>query len=548
MNLKTRSPLHMATTLATALALGACAGDDPVPARDTGAAPARTTIAAGERKHQLLRRAPLEATALHAPAPAPAPYRERYGHFEDNPVRRASENPVSTFSIDVDTGAYANVRRMLNAGHLPPADAVRVEELINYFDYDYPPPAHRQQPFSVTTEAAPAPWNPHRRLLLIGLRGWAPPPDRLPPANLVFLVDVSGSMQSPDKLPLLKSALALLVRELGPRDRVSIVVYAGASGVVLEPTPGDRKAKILAALESLAAGGPTNGAAGIRLAYRLARQAYMENGINRVILATDGDFNVGITDFHSLLALVKRQRGRGIALTTLGFGRGNYNDHLMEQLADHGDGNHAYIDTLAEARKVLLEQRAGTLLTIARDVKIQVEFNPAVVSEYRLVGYVNRRLRREDFNNDKVDAGDIGAGHTVTALYELTPAGAGRPALDPLRYGPRPPAGGRRDELALVRLRYKLPGETRSRLVERVVKTGEVKPRLADASGRLRFAAAVAGFGQLLRGGRYTGDWSWDDALALARAARGPDPEGWRGEFLGLVRTAAALDAALAGR
>ncbi len=374
-----------------------------------------------------------ELDALRAPSEPTD--REQYAHQDDNPVKRAAEQPVSTFSIDVDTGSYANVRRFLNEGRLPPRDAVRVEEMLNYFDYDYPLPDSRQPPFRVSTELAPTPWNPKTRLLAIGVKGYDVPKTQLPPANLVFLIDVSGSMEAPDKIGLLKPALKLLVRQLRPEDKVAIAVYAGAAGMVLEPTPGSQKAKIEAALDRLSAGGSTNGGAGIQLAYNLARDGFVKDGVNRVILATDGDFNVGTVNFEALKNLVETQRKSGVALTTLGFGTGNYNDRLMEQLADAGNGNYAYIDTLQEANKTLVEQMSATLLTIAKDVKIQIEFNPALVEEYRLIGYENRVLRREDFSNDAVDAGDIGAGHTVTALYEIALKGSGGGLTEPLRYG-----------------------------------------------------------------------------------------------------------------
>ena len=468
--------------------------------------------------------------------------RERYAHQEENPVKRAAEQPVSTFSIDVDTGSYANVRRFLNAGRLPPRDAVRVEELINYFDYDYPSPDSRHPPFRVSTELAPAPWNPKTLLLAVGIKGYELPKTQLPPANLVFLIDVSGSMESPDKIGLLKPALKLLARQLRPEDKVAIAVYAGAAGLVLEPTPGSQKARIEAALDRLSAGGSTNGGAGIQLAYNLAREGFVEGGVNRVILATDGDFNVGTVNFEALKNLVETQRKSGVALTTLGFGTGNYNDQLMEQLADAGNGNYAYIDTLREANKVLVEQMSATLLTIAKDVKIQIEFNPAVVEEYRLIGYENRILRREDFNNDAVDAGDIGAGHTVTALYEIALKGGGG-LTEPLRYGkPAETAEPRGDEIVFLRLRYKQPDGDVSQLLEWPIRRQSAVRDVREASERFRFAAAVAGFGQALRGGRYTGRFGYDDVLALARAARGPDPYGYRGEFLTLVGLAKSLD------
>jgi Ca-activated chloride channel family protein len=474
-------------------------------------------------------------------APAEPVNRENYAHFSDNPLHRVAEDPFSTFSIDVDTGAYSNMRRMLNAGNRPLKDAIRTEELINYFSYDYPRPKHRSTPFSITTEVGPSPWNPDTQLLHIGIQGYDVPRAQLPAANLVFLVDVSGSMQSPDKLELLKSALRLLVRELKADDRVSMVVYAGASGVVLEPTPGDQAATISAALDGLTAGGSTNGGAGIRMAYALAQQAFIKDGINRVILATDGDFNVGTVDFEMLKQLVEDRRVHGIGLTTLGFGTGNYNDHLMEQLADAGNGNYAYIDTLSEARKALVDEMSSTLLTIAKDVKIQLEFNPATVAEYRLIGYENRALAREDFSNDRVDAGEIGAGHSVTAIYEIALAGSAGRRLDSGRYQPQQPATTSTDELALVRLRYKQPGGATSTLIERPVRTADVVKDLGKASGHYRFAAAVAGFGQILRGGKYTADFSYPEVLALARGARGDDPFGYRGEFLQLANLASSL-------
>ena len=488
-----------------------------------------------------------EAEALRAPSEPTD--RENYAPIEGNPVKRAAEQPVSTFSIDVDTGAYANVRRFLNAGRLPPRDAVRVEELINYFDYDYPPPDGRQPPFQVNTELAPTPWNPQTLLLAVGIKGYELPKTQLPPANLVFLIDVSGSMNSADKIGLLKPALKLLVRQLRAEDKVAIAVYAGAAGMVLEPTPGNQQAKIEAALDQLSAGGSTNGGAGIQLAYNLARQGFVEGGVNRVILATDGDFNVGTVNFEALKNLVEAQRKSGIALTTLGFGAGNYNDRLMEQLADAGNGNHAYIDTLREANKVLVEQMSATLLTIAKDVKIQIEFNPALVEEYRLIGYENRILRREDFNNDAVDAGDIGAGHTVTALYEIALKGSGGSLSDPLRYGqPAADSAPRGDEIAFLRLRYKQPDGEVSQLLEQPIRRGQAVGDWRETSERFRFAAAVAGFGQVLRGGRYTRDFGYDEVLALARAARGVDPHGYRGEFLTLVGLARSLDPGRGGR
>ena len=487
------------------------------------------------------------------PVPDEMRDRENYKHFDDASIKRVTETPVSTFSIDVDTGSYSNIRRMIHAGNLPRQDAVRIEELVNYFSYDYPVPENNETPFSVTTEIGVTPWNPDTRLLHIGIRGYDVTAEELPGSNLVFLVDVSGSMNSPAKLGLLKSALKLLTKQMRSEDRISIVVYAGASGVVLEPVAGNQSAKIAQALNNLSAGGSTNGAAGIRSAYLLAEQAFIKDGINRVILATDGDFNVGTTDFEALKDLVEEKRKTGISLTTLGFGTGNYNDQLMEQLADAGNGNYAYIDTLNEAQKVLVDEMSSTLNTIAKDVKIQLEFNPAVVAEYRLIGYENRVLNREDFNNDKVDAGEIGAGHTVTALYEITLTDSDSRAIDPLRYEKKSRVVSHADEVANLRLRYKAPSESQSKLIEQVIKTSDIKNRLTSSSERYRFSASVAGFGQLLRGGKYAKDFDYDDVLELARKARGKDDYGYRGEFISLVNLAGSLsskmsDAAQASR
>ncbi len=473
---------------------------------------------------------------------------ERYQHLDDNPVHLVADQPISTFSIDVDTGAYANVRRFLNAGQLPPQDAVRVEEMVNYFDYSYTPPASRDVPFRVATEVAPAPWNPQALLMKIGIKGFDIPAAERPPANLVFLIDVSGSMQSPDKLPLLKNAFRLLTDQLTARDRVSMVVYAGSSGVVLEPTAGDQKQKIREAIDRLEAGGSTNGAEGIERAYQLAHDAQIKHGINRVVLATDGDFNVGVVNYEALVDMAERQRTSGVALTTLGFGTGNYNDQLLERLADAGNGNYAYVDTLSEARKVLVTELSSTLFTIAKDVKIQVEFNPAAVVEYRLIGYENRMLAREDFNNDKVDAGEIGAGHRVTALYEVVPVGkTGR--LEPLRYGQKPAASAARasSELAFVRLRYKKPDADTSQLLEYPIAKSSVAT-LERLSPDFRFAASVAAFGQLLRGGKYVGNFGYDEVERLARGALDEDPQGYRREFLSLVKLADSLTPAEAAQ
>ncbi|RQO56761.1 VWA domain-containing protein [Pseudomonas sp. KBW05] len=460
---------------------------------------------------------------------------EQYERLPDNPVQRVAEMPVSTFSVDVDTGSFANVRRFLNQGSLPPEGAVRLEEMVNYFPYRYALPSDGS-PFGVSTEVAATPWNPHTQLLRIGIRASDRAVADLAPANLVFLVDVSGSMDRREGLPLVKSTLKLLVDQLREQDRVSLVVYAGESRVVLQPTSGREKAKIRNAIDQLTAGGSTAGASGIELAYQMAREGFIDKGINRILLATDGDFNVGISDFDSLKQMAAQQRKSGVSLTTLGFGVDNYNEHLMEQLADAGDGNYAYIDNLREARKVLVDQLSSTLAVVARDVKLQVEFNPARVSEYRLLGYENRALKREDFSNDKVDAGEIGAGHTVTALYEIVPTGA-KGWLEPLRYTAAPKAQHNTDELAMLRVRYKPAAGGASQLIERPIHNEPTQ-----ASDDLRFSAAVAAFAQQLKGdGRYTGSMSLQDTAALARSARGDDPFGLRNEFVQLVELAQSL-------
>ncbi|WP_434626667.1 VWA domain-containing protein [Pseudomonas sp. Z1-29] len=492
------------------------------------------------------------AKRMAAPASMPAPMgdvvsndyrsepREQYEKLPENPVHSVAETPVSTFSVDVDTGSYANVRRFLNQGSLPPEGAVRLEEMVNYFPYHYALPTDGS-PFGVTTEIAPSPWNPHTRLLRVGIKASDRAVSDLAPANLVFLVDVSGSMNRREGLPLVKSTLKLLVDQLRDQDRVSLVVYAGESRVVLKPTSGSDKVKIRNAIDQLNAGGSTAGASGIELAYQMARESFIDKGINRILLATDGDFNVGISDFDSLKQMAVDQRKSGVSLTTLGFGVDNYNEHLMEQLADAGDGNYAYIDNLLEARKVLVDQLSSTLAVVARDVKLQVEFNPAQVSEYRLLGYENRALKREDFSNDKVDAGEIGAGHTVTALYEIVPKGE-QGWLEPLRYGSAPKADGKSGELAMLRVRYKLAEGGSSRLIEHPI---AVSPRNDKTSDDLRFSAAVAAFAQQLKGdGRYTGQMTLKDTAQLARSARGDDPFGLRAEFVQLVELAQSLEPA----
>jgi Ca-activated chloride channel homolog len=475
-------------------------------------------------------------------APSEPVNRENYAHYDNNPVKRVRELPVSTFSIDVDTGSYANVRRFLKAGILPDRDAVRAEEMINYFSYDYPLPQDSRTPFSLIREIAPTPWNPDTYLLHIGIQGFEVTKQQLPAANLVFLIDISGSMQAADKLDLLQSSLKLLTNHLNANDLISMVVYAGGTGVVLEPTPGNEKARIISALDQLTAGGRTNGAAGIKLAYAMAEQGFIKNGINRVLLATDGDFNVGTTSIEQLKDLIAAKRKTGIALSTLGFGTGNYNDHLLEQLADIGNGNYAYIDTLGEAQKVLVDEMTSTLMTIASDVKIQIEFNPDVVAEYRLIGYENRLLNREDFNNDRIDAGEIGAGHSVTALYEIALQGSHGLQINPLRYqADTEVRSGKENEIAFLRLRYKEPQANSSKLLEWAIQKQEIVNTLHNTTESFRFSAAVAAFAQQLRGGDDIKNFSYDDIMLLASGARGPDPFGYHGEFLTLVNLAKSL-------
>jgi Ca-activated chloride channel homolog len=472
--------------------------------------------------------------------PEPEDNRDRFEVTPSNAVKQVAADPVSTFSIDVDTASYAFVRRALNAGQLPPKDAVRVEELINYFPYAYPRPETADIPFQPTVTVVPAPWKPSDKLIHIGIKGYDLAASERPRANLVFLIDISGSMATLDRLPLLKNAFRLLVEELKPDDTVGIVTYASGSGVALEPTQVAQKEKILAAIDALGAGGSTAGAQGIADAYRLAEAHFDKGGVNRIILATDGDFNVGISDQDELKGFIERKRQAGIFLSVLGVGHGNYNDALMQVLAQNGNGTAAYIDTLNEARKVLVEEASSTLFTIAKDVKIQVEFNPAQVSEYRLIGYETRALRREDFNNDKVDAGDIGSGHTVTAIYEVTPVDAPKLA-DDLRYrksGADTAAPAPDSELGFLKLRYKLPAEDASKLISVPITPALEKPELAAAPDDVRFSVAVAAFGQLLRGSPYLQNYGHDEMLALAQTARGTDPYGYRAEFLNLVRLA----------
>jgi len=469
-----------------------------------------------------------------------APAGDRFARVDPNRLKVVVEEPVSTFSIDVDTASYSFTRASLQQGVLPPREAVRIEELINYFPYDYPAPSAQDTPFATQVTVLPAPWNPSTRLMHIGIRGFELTGPR-PRANLVFLIDTSGSMGQPNKLPLLVNSLRLLVMTfLKPEDRVAIVTYAGSSATALEPTPVSEREKIMAVLNQLRAGGSTAGASGIQRAYRLARQHFIADGVNRVILATDGDFNVGITDLDQLQGYVERERKTGVFLSVLGFGMGNLNDRLMQALAQNGNGVAAYIDTLSEARKVLVDEATSTLFPIAKDVKIQVEFNPARVSEYRLIGYESRMLAREDFQNDRVDAGEVGSGHRVTAIYEITPVGSGVERVSPLRYGPekKPQPGAASGEYAFVKIRYKLPESDTSTLISKAVTSANEHERIEHASLDVRFAAAVAGFGQLLRGSPYTEKFDYDQVIELARGARGEDRFGYRSQFLLLVRLA----------
>jgi len=473
---------------------------------------------------------------------------EQYENIVENDFLAAALNRLSTFSIDVDTASYSNVRRFLNQGRLPPPNAVRIEELVNYFDYDYVQP-EGDRPFSVHVEIATCPWNLEHRLAKIGLKGKEIQTETRPPANIVFLLDVSGSMESANKLPLVKQAMRMLIKELADKDTISIAVYAGASGLVLPATSCERKNRILAALDRLSAGGSTNGGAGIELAYQTATGNFIEGGINRVILCTDGDFNVGVTDDGSLVDLIAKKAKSGVFLSVLGFGMGNYKDSRMEKLADKGNGNYAYIDTELEAQKVLCDQLSGTLVTIAKDVKIQIELNPDKVCAYRLIGYENRLLKKEDFNDDTKDAGEIGAGHTVTALYELVPCGVAIdiPGVDPLRYQKvAQPAetrdgGSVRDEFFFLKLRYKEPDGEKSKLIETAVADGGAQ--YSDASPDFKFAAAVAAFGMILRDSKYKGTTSLDAVLELAGEGVGADEAGYRKAFVELAKKARRIKA-----
>jgi Ca-activated chloride channel homolog len=491
---------------------------------------------------------------FHAPprmlehgVPAEPTGRDRFETTPENAFKAVREAPVSTFSVDVDTASYSFMRASLNRNVLPQPAAVRTEELINYFPYDYATPTTPDETFRTSVSVFPNPWSEGRKLIRIGIKGYAVQASARPRANLVFLIDTSGSMNAPNRLPLVKQSLAMLVGGLDANDRVAIVAYAGHAGTVLMPTAASDKTKILGALERLEAGGSTAGGEGIRQAYALAEQNFDADGVNRVILATDGDFNVGITSREELKGFVERQRGKGIFLSLLGFGMGNYNDALMQALAQNGNGVAAYIDTINEARKVLVEEATSTLIPIAKDVKIQVEFNPGVVAEYRLVGYETRLLNREDFSNDKVDAGDVGSGQTVTALYDVVPVGGPR-VLGDLRYGAqdaadRAASATNASECAFVKIRYKLPKSETSVLITTPVDRAAEHHRFEDAPADARFATSVAAFGEILRGGRHTGRFGYDEVLKIAAAARGDDPFGYRAEFLGLVRAARTASA-----
>jgi Ca-activated chloride channel homolog len=555
--IQTLSPRRLGLALLVALGLNGCGHQLNQGAEaqrpDAPAAPKLERVESAPPPSPIAAmQAPMARMAAAVPAYMPAPPRPieppqstaQYTRFDDRPWQRVAEAPVSTFSASVDTGSYANVRRFLNRGALPPRDAVRVEELVNYFGYDYAAPAaNAATPFAVDARLVASPWNAERGLLRIAVKGQDLAKQSLPPANLVFLVDVSGSMNPQDRLPLVRSALHLLTKQLRPQDRVAIVSYASGTRVVLEATPGDKKDAIHAAIDTLSAGGGTYGEAGIRLAYAQARAGFIDEGINRVLLATDGDLNIGVTSADELKTLVQGERKRGVSLTALGVGDSNYNEALMKKLADVGDGSYHYLDTLQEAHKVLVNEMTSTLAVIAQDLKLQIEFNPALVQEYRLIGYELNNLKREQFNDDKVDAGDIGAGHTVTALYEIIPTGA-KGTVDPLRYGEgkdAKPTDPHTKELAWLKLRYKPPGQAESRLVQLPITKTAAWPALDKADADLRFAVAVAAWGQWLRGGTQIGDYGPKQIAALAHDARGGDRYGHRAEFERLVELSAGL-------
>lgn len=468
---------------------------------------------------------------------------EDYDNITENGFKKVSDNPLSTFSIDVDAASYSNVRRFLQNNQLPPTGAVRTEEMINYFKYQYPQPTG-EDPFSINTEISDCPWNPQNKLLLIGLQGKNIPVDKLPPSNLVFLIDVSGSMMDEKKLPLVKASMKMLTDQLRENDRISIVVYAGRAGVALPATDGSEKMKIKSAIDALEAGGSTAGGEGIQMAYKIAQQNFMKEGNNRIILCTDGDFNVGVSSDDGLIRLIEQERNKGIFLTVLGYGIGNYKDNKMQELADKGNGNHAYIDGLNEAKKVLVNEFGGTLFTIAKDVKLQLEFNPALVAGYRLIGYENRILNKEDFNDDKKDAGELGSGHTVTALYEIIPAGVKSSFLkdiDPLKYqdNKKKATSSFNNEMVTIKFRYKAPDGNQSKLIVHSVNNESIP--FKNVSDNFRFAASVAGFAMLLRDSEYKGSAKFSTVLQMAKSSLGKDDEGYRKEFITLVQKASKL-------
>jgi Ca-activated chloride channel family protein len=511
-----------------------------------GTAPAAATL---DRRQAAPAPAPMDAEAYSSGVAAseafgsladdlqavPEPNTEAFANAADNPLKITQESPVSTFSIDVDTAAYSIVRNSLQSGMMPPANAVRIEEMVNYFPYSYPAPDAGEAPFRPTISMSQTPWNPDTQLVTIGIQGEMPALADRPPLNLVFLIDTSGSMDDPAKLPLLKQSFRLMLDQLRPEDQVAIVEYAGSAGQVLRPTSASQHDRILKAINNLGAGGSTNGQGGLQQAYAVAESMAEDGEVSRIILATDGDFNVGLNDPEALKDYIAGKRETGVYLSVLGFGRGNLDDATMQALAQNGNGTAAYIDTLSEAQKVLVDQLTGALFPIANDVKVQVEFNPAAVAEYRLIGYETRALNREDFNNDAVDAGELGAGHTVTAIYEITPVGSPAQLSDPLRYGAPVAASAPSDEIGFLKLRYKEPGAKTSQLISTPITYG------AEAGTDARFAAAVAGFGQLLKGGQFMGEWNYADAIALANANKGEDPFGYRTEAVQLMRLAQSL-------
>ncbi len=541
-----RAPAALPALAAASLLLAACSMPEPpqiAVAPPAPPAPATKVTVTGSGIARLDYRAAPSPALYMAQQPIPMAGVDKFPDAQANKAILVEEQPVSTFSTDVDTASYAFVRRQLNGGRLPPTAAVRVEEMVNYFPYAYARPQQRNAPFAVTTEVMPSPWNAQNQLLHIAVRGFDIEKTERPPMNVVLLVDVSGSMGPADRLPLLKQGFRLFAESLRPQDRVAIVTYASGTAVALEPTTGQDKQKILGAIDALGAGGATAGSEGLQRAYALAERHFDKSAVNRIILATDGDFNVGISDPRKLERFVADKRKSGVYLSILGVGAGNLNDALIQRLTQSGNGNAAYIDSLLEARKALSEELGSTMFPIANDVKMQVEFNPAQVAAYRLIGYETRMLSRQDFKDDKVDAGDMGAGHTVTAIYEITPAAAAGKLVDPLRYGATRKAApaAKSDELCFVRVRYKLPGEAASRLVEQPVRTSAARPTLAAAPPDQRFAVAVAAFGQRLRGEPQVADYSYAAIADLANGARGADTEGYRAEFVKLVRMAESV-------